>query len=197
MYALREPGAAQSGETVLVLGAGGGIGLAAIGVARALGCRVLGVASSEDKRAAALEAGAEAVIDPAVDPVKDVARSWAGGTGVDVVIDPVGGALAEPSLRALGDRGRYCVIGFAAGDIPSIPLNQVLLRNRTVVGIDWGIWAMQHAEEQATLLHDLLAMVAEGRIDPVPPNEYPLDDVARALEDLLGRRVVGKIALIP
>jgi NADPH2:quinone reductase len=158
---------------------------------------VLGVASTEEKRSAALGAGAEAVLDPGAEPVKDAARLWAGSTGVDVVVDPVGGALAEPSLRALGDRGRYCVIGFAAGDIPSIPLNQVLLRNRTVIGIDWGIWAMQHADEQRALLDDLLAKVAEGLIDPVPPNEYPLDDVARALEDLLGRRVVGKIALIP
>ena len=139
---------AQPGESVLVLGAGGGVGLAAIGVARALGCRVLGVASSEEKRAAARAAGAEAVLDPAAEPVKDAARAWAGGTGVDVVVDPVGGELAEPSLRALGDRGRYLVIGFAAGPIPSIPLNQVLLRNRTVIGIDWGIWAMQHADEQ-------------------------------------------------
>ena len=171
-------------------GAGGGIGLAAIGVARALGCRVLGVASSEEKRAAALAAGAEAVIDPAAEPVKDAARSWAGGTGVDVVIDPVGGSLAEPSLRALGDRGRYCVIGFAAGDIPSIPLNQVLLRNRTVVGIDWGIWAMQHADEQRALL-GRPAGDGGGRDASIRcrPNEYPLDDVARALEDLLGRRV--------
>jgi NADPH2:quinone reductase len=197
LYALRNRAQAQPGETVLVLGAGGGIGLAAIGVARALGCRVVGVASSEEKRSAALGAGAEAVIDPAAEPVKDAARSWAGGTGVDVVIDPVGGALAEPSLRALGDRGRYCVIGFAAGDIPSIPLNQVLLRNRTVLGIDWGIWAMQHADEQRALLDDLLAMVAGGHIDPVAPNEYPLAQVAQALEDLLGRKVIGKIALIP
>jgi NADPH2:quinone reductase len=197
LYALRDRAAAQAGESVLVLGAGGGIGLAAIGVARALGCRVLGVASSEDKRAAALAAGAAAVVDPGAEPVKDAARTWAGGTGVDVVIDPVGGSLAEPALRALGDRGRYCVIGFAAGDIPSIPLNQVLLRNRTVIGIDWGIWAMQHADAQEALLGDLLEMVAGGHIDPVRPNEYPLEDVARALEDLLGRRVVGKVALIP
>ncbi len=105
--------------------------------------------------------------------------------------------LAEPSLRALGDRGRYLVIGFAAGPIPSIPLNQVLLRNRTVIGIDWGIWAMQHADDQRALIGDLLAMVADGRIDPARPAEYPLADVARALEDLLGRRTVGKIALIP
>jgi len=197
LFALRERAQAQPGESVVVLGAGGGIGLAAIGVARALWCRVLGVASTEEKRAAAIAAGAEATIDPATEDVKDAARAWAGGTGVDIVVDPVGGALAEPSLRALGDRGRYLVIGFAAGPIPSIPLNQVLLRNRTVIGIDWGIWAMQHADEQRALLADLLDMVADGTIDPVHPVEYPLDDVARALEDLLGRRIVGKIALIP
>jgi NADPH2:quinone reductase len=197
LYALRDRAAVQAGESVLVLGAGGGIGLAAIGVARAHGCRVLGVASTEAKRTAAMAAGAEAVIDPDAESVKDAARAWAGGSGADVVIDPVGGALAEPSLRALGDGGRYCVIGFAAGEIPSIPLNQVLLRNRTVLGIDWGIWAMQHADAQRALLGDLLEMVADGRIDPVRPNEYPLGDVARALEDLLGRRVVGKVALVP
>ncbi len=197
LFALRTRAQAQPGESVLVLGAGGGVGLAAIGVARALGCRVLGVASTAEKRAAAVAAGAEAALDPAVEPVKDAARAWAGGTGVDLVVDPVGGDLAEPSLRALGDRGRYLVIGFAAGSIPSIPLNQVLLRNRTVVGIDWGIWAMQHADEQRALLVDLLAMVSDGTLDPVHPVQYPLDDVARALEDLLGRRTVGKIALIP
>ena len=197
LFALRERARVQPGESVLVLGAGGGIGLAAIGVARALGCRVLGIASSEEKRAAARAAGAEAALDPAAEPVKDAARAWAGGTGVDVVVDPVGGELAEPSLRALGDRGRYLVIGFAAGPIPSIPLNQVLLRNRTVIGIDWGIWAMQHAAEQRSLLGDLLAMVDDGTIDPVHPTVYALDDVARALEDLLGRRVVGKAVLVP
>ena len=197
LYALRERAGARAGEAVLVLGAGGGVGLAAIGVARALGCRVLGVASSEEKRAAALAAGAEAVVDPAAEPVKDVARAWAGGTGVDVVVDPVGGELAEPALRALGDGGRFLVIGFASGTIPSVPLNQVLLRNRTVLGIDWGIWAMRHAAEQQGLLDDLLAMVQEGTLDPVHPARYPLEDVARALDDLLGRRTVGKIALIP
>ena len=114
-----------------------------------------------------------------------------------MVLDPIGGELAEPSLRALGDGGRYLVIGFASGEIPALPLNQVLLRNRSVIGIDWGIWAMTHADAQRTLLADLLAMVAEGRLDPVRPAEYPLEDMARALEDLLERRTVGKIALIP
>jgi NADPH2:quinone reductase len=197
LFALRDRAGAAAGESVLVLGAGGGVGLAAIGVARALGCRVLGVASTPEKRSAALAAGAEAVLDPEAEPVKDAARSWAGGTGVDVVVDPIGGALAEPALRALGDRGRYLVIGFASGTIPSVPLNQVLLRNRTVIGIDWGIWAMTHADEQRVLLGDLLALVAGGSIKPVHPTSYPLEDVARALEDLTGRRAVGKIALIP
>jgi NADPH2:quinone reductase len=196
LFALRVRAHAQAGESVLVLGAGGGIGLAAIGVARALGCRVLGVASSEEKREAAKAAGADAVLDPAAESVKEAARAWAGRTGVDVVVDPVGGELAEPSLRALGDSGRYLVIGFAAA-IPTIALNQVLLRNRNVIGIDWGIWAMQHPDDQRALLGSLLEMVAGGSIDPVRPVEYPLDEVAGALEDLLGRRTVGKIALIP
>jgi len=196
-FALRDRAAVQSGQSVLVLGAGGGIGLAAIAVARALGCRVIGAASSEAKRAAALAAGAEAVIDSTSESIKDVARAWAGGTGVDVVVDPIGGTAAEPSLRALGDRGRYLVIGFASGTIPTVPLNQVLLRNRTVLGIDWGMWSMQHAAEQQALLRDLLDLVTDGRLDPVHPSTYPLDQVATALDDLLARRAVGKIALIP
>ncbi len=197
LFALRDRAHVHAGESVLVLGAGGGIGLAAIAVARALGCRVIGAASSGDKRAAALAAGAEAVIDTSTESVKDAARSWAGGTGVDVVVDPIGGPAAEQSLRALGDGGRYLVIGFASGTIPSLPANQVLLRNRTVLGVDWGIWSMQHGAEQQALLTDLMEMVAVGSIDPVVPTTYPLDEVARALDDLLARRVVGKIALIP
>jgi NADPH:quinone reductase len=197
LYALRERAGARAGEAVLVLGAGGGVGLAAIGVARVLGCRVVGVASTKEKREAALAAGAETALDPGAESVKDAARAWAGGTGVDIVVDPVGGELAEPALRALGDSGRYLVVGFASGTIPKVPLNQVLLRNRTVLGIDWGIWAMRHAGEQGALLDDLLAMVENGTLDPVHPVPYPLDDVARALEDLWGRRTVGKIALSP
>ncbi len=197
LFALRDRAHVVPGESVLVLGAGGGIGLAAIAVARALGCRVIGAASSEEKRAAALAAGADAVIDSTGGSLKDDARAWAGGTGVDVVIDPIGGPAAEPSLRALGDGGRYAVIGFASGTIASVPLNQVLLRNRTVLGIDWGMWSMQHGLEQMALLSDLLAMVADGRITPVEPTAYPLEQVTQALDDLLARRVVGKVALIP
>jgi NADPH:quinone reductase len=197
LYALRQRADVQAGETVLVLGAGGGIGLAAIATARALGCRVIGAASSEGKRQAALEAGADAVLDSTTASIKDESRAWAGGTGLDVVVDPIGGAAAEPALRALGDRGRYLVIGFASGAIPTVPLNQVLLRNRSVLGVDWGMWAMQHGADQRVLLDDLLAMVGDDRISPVHPTTYPLDQVGTALDDLLARRVVGKIALVP
>jgi NADPH2:quinone reductase len=197
LFALRDRAHVQTGESVLVLGAGGGIGLAAVAVARTLGCRVMGAASSPEKRAAALAAGAEEVADSTQDGLKEHVRQWAGGTGVDVVVDPIGGPMAEASLRALGDRGRYLVIGFASGDIPRIPLNQVLLRNRTVFGIDWGIWSMQHAIEQRSLLQDLVTMVERRLLDPVHPSTYPLDQVATALQDLQKRQVVGKVALIP
>jgi NADPH:quinone reductase len=196
LLALRDRAQARPGESVLVLGAGGGIGLAAIAVARALGCRVLGAASSQEKRLAAMAAGASDVVDTA-ESLKDAARQFAGGTGIDIVLDPIGGPAAEPSLRALGDGGRYLVVGFASGTIPTIPLNQVLLRNRSVLGIDWGIWAMQHAEEQQAILGDLLVMVSNGALNPVQPTTYPLEEAAVALEHLLGRRVVGKVALIP
>ncbi|MDL4813508.1 NADPH:quinone oxidoreductase family protein [Actinomadura opuntiae] len=194
LFALRDRAALAAGETVLVLGAGGGVGLAAVQVATALGARVLAVASSEDKRAAALAAGAESAVD-ATD-VKSAARAWSDG-GVDLVYDPVGGALADPALRALRERGRYAVIGFASGDIPSLPLNQVLLRNRTVVGVDWGAWSMTHPAEQRALLDELLAMVADGRLDPAAPRTEPLASAPEVLDDLLNRRVVGKVALLP
>jgi NADPH2:quinone reductase len=197
LFGLRDRASVRAGESVLVLGAGGGIGLAAITVARALGCRVLGVASSPEKREAARRAGAEEVLDGGHDPLKERARQWAGGTGVDVVVDPVGGAASETALRALGDGGRYLVIGFASGTIPSVPLNQVLLRNRTVLGIDWGMWSIRHADLQRALLGDLLAMVEAGTVTPEAPATYPLEAVSDVLEALLARRIVGKVALVP
>jgi NADPH:quinone reductase len=195
MFALVRRGGLREGDDVLVLGAGGGIGLAAVQIAKALGARVLAGASSAEKRDAALRAGADAVVDTSNDDVKTVAREWSGG-GLDLVYDPVGGALAEPALRALGEGGRYLVIGFASGTIPSLPLNQVLLRNRSVVGVDWGGWSMTHALDQRVLLEDLLAMVADGRLDPVAPHTRPMAEAGQAMDDLLNRRVVGKLALL-
>ena len=116
---------------------------------------------------------------------------------MDVAVDPVGGDLADQALRALGELGRFLVIGFASGTIPRLPLNQVLLRNRAVLGVDWGAWAMAHAPDQAALLDQLLAWVADDRLHPPAPATYPLDQAALALDDLTNRRVVGKVVLVP
>jgi len=196
-FAFRNLAGLEAGDTVLVLGAGGGVGLAAIDVAVALGGTAIGAASSEDKRVAARAAGASHSIDATADDLKAKARELTNGRGVDIVLDPVGGHLAEPALRSLGYGGRYLVVGFASGGIPSFPLNQVLLRNRSVLGIDWGAWAMANTGPQQELLRELLDMVVEGRLHPVQPATYPLDKVGDALGDLLTRRVVGKVALVP
>jgi NADPH2:quinone reductase len=194
LFALRDRAALRPGESVLVLGAGGGVGLAAVQIAKAMGARVLAAASTEAKREAARGAGADEAIG--TDDIKTAARAWSDG-GVDVVYDPVGGPLADPALRSLRERGRYAVIGFASGDIPSLPLNQVLLRNRAIVGVDWGAWSMANPGPQRALLDELLAMVAKGDLTPVPPRTAPLASAADVLDDLLNRRVVGKMALIP
>jgi NADPH2:quinone reductase len=196
LFALRERARLQEGETVLVLGAGGGVGLAVVDVAGALGARVVAVASTDEKRAAASAAGAFAVLDPGREDVKARARELSDG-GVDVVVDPVGGALAEPALRSLGWFGRYLVIGFAAGEIPRLPANQILLNNRTVLGVDWGAWTMRDGRGHQALLDDALELAGAGRVSPVHPVEYPLERVADALSALLGRQATGKVALVP
>jgi NADPH2:quinone reductase len=188
--------AVAEGEWVLVLGAGGGIGLAAVDVAVALGARVIAAASSEEKLDAARRMGAEATVGYETEDLKTRVRELTGG-GVDVVVDPVGGRHSEPALRATRTFGRFCVIGFASGPIASIPLNHVLLNNRTVVGVDWGAWAMREPDSHRAMLDELLEMVQEGRLHPVEPAEAPLDDAATVMAALLDRTVAGKIVLVP
>jgi NADPH2:quinone reductase len=198
LFALTRRTAVAPGEWVAVLGAGGGIGLATVDLAKALGARVVACASTADKLAAATAAGADATVaydDPDVD-LKAAIREATGG-GADVLVDPIGGPKADAALRALGWMGRYVVIGFAAGDIPRLPLNQVLLNNRTIVGVDWGAWTFRDAAGNAALIGELLAMVGDGRLHPVEPVAYPLDDAAQALADLQGRRITGKLVLVP
>lgn len=186
----------RAGEWVLVLGAGGGIGLAAVDLARHLGAHVIAAASSPEKLEAARVAGAEATIAYEDEDLKVRAREISGG-GVDLVVDPVGGRFADAALRATGWMGRYLVIGFAGGPIPELPANQVLLNNRTVLGVDWGAWTMRDPDGNRLLLDELLDLAAEGEIHPVAPTEYPLDDVVAALTDLQERRVGGKVVLVP
>jgi NADPH2:quinone reductase len=197
LFALRERARVATGETVLVLGGAGGVGLATIDVARALGARVLAAASTDEKRAACLAAGADAAIDYTTEDLKIRARELTDGDGVDVVLDPVGGDTADAALRSLRLFGRYLVIGFAAGEIPRLPLNQILLRNRAVLGVDWGAWGMAHGAENRALLEELFAWVGEGRLHPTEPTAYPLTRVGEALGDLTGRRLTGKAVLVP
>ena len=199
-FALHHRARAQAGQSLLVLGAGGGVGLAAVDVGRAMGLRVVAAASSEAKRDVAMAHGAVATIDIATEDLKDAAKAWAkaqGAGGVDLVYDPVGGSLAEAALRSLDDDGQYLVIGFAAGEIPKLPANQVLLRNRRVTGVDWGGWVGRHQEENREMLGAVVAAIAAGALHPVEPKAYAFADVATALRDQLERRVVGKSVLVP
>jgi NADPH2:quinone reductase len=196
LFAMTRRMQVRAGEWVLVLGGGGGIGLAAIDVARHLGAHVIAAASTPDKLAAATAAGAEATIAYESEDLKERARELSGG-GVDVVVDPVGDRFAEPALRALRWMGRYLVIGFAGGEIPRLPANQVLLNNRTVVGVDWGAWTVRDPAGNQLLLAELMELAGSGALSPVEPAEYPLDDVVQALLDLQGRKVAGKVVLVP
>lgn len=195
-FALTHRTSVRPAETVLVLGAGGGVGLAAVDVATALGAHVVAAASTPEKLAAAAALGAADTIAYEDEDLKVRARELSGG-GIDVVVDPVGGAHTEAALRALGVGGRLLVIGFAAGSIPLLPVNQVLLKNRSVVGIDWGAWAMGDPAAQADLLDDVLAAVADGRLHPPQPARFPLADAGSVLRDLLERRLQGKAVLEP
>ncbi|HLX89215.1 MAG TPA: NADPH:quinone oxidoreductase family protein [Acidimicrobiales bacterium] len=195
-FALVHRARLQAGEWLLVLGAGGGIGLATVDVGLALGANVIAAASSTEKLAAAQATGALHTIAYEDEDLKARARELSGG-GIDVVIDSVGGRHSEPALRATKRFGRLCVVGFASGSIASVPLNQVLLNNRTVVGVDWGAWAFSDPTANGALLAELLGMVAGGRLHPVMPVERPLEDAVAVMSGLLDRSIAGKVVLVP
>lgn len=186
----------SAGEWILVLGAAGGVGLAALDVARSRGLNVIAAASSPERLELCITRGAHAVIDYSVEDLKARTRELAGG-GADIAIDPVGGELTEAALRSLREFGRLMVIGFASGDIARLPANQVLLRNRSVLGVDWGMWALANPAPNHALMVELLAAVANGSLQPVQPGIYPLSEAGRAMRDLLDRKVTGKICLVP
>lgn len=194
-FALRERAAATPGQTLLVLGAGSGVGLAAVDVGRALGLRVIAAASTEAKRELARTRGAEATIDTTSENVKERAREFSPG-GVHLTYDPVGGDLAEQGLRAIRPGGQFLVIGFASGTIPRLPANLVLLQNRNVTGVDWGGWVGANQERNAELVTEVYAAIADGRLDPVEPEAMPLAAAAAAVRLLANRGAVGKVALL-
>ena len=196
-FALVERAHVEAGKWLLVLGGGGGVGLAAVDLGHALGLRVIAVASTDEKRALATGRGADAVIDSTLsaNEIKEQAKQFSGG-GVDYIYDPVGGEVGETCLRALTDDGQYLVIGFVAG-IPMLPANQVLLRNRRITGVDWGAWAMKNPDLNNVNLAKVLELIDNSKLSPVEPVTYPLRDAARALTDIQARKIAGKVALIP
>jgi NADPH2:quinone reductase len=195
-FALVHRAKMQPGQWLLVLGAGGGVGLAAVDVGRALGLKVIAAASSAAKREMAQSRGAVAVVDSSSEDVKARAKEIS-GDGVDAVYDPIGGKLGEECLRSLREDGQFIVIGFASGDIPKLPANQVLLRNRRVTGVDWGAWVGRNPAENQALVLQVLAKIAAGELNPVEPVSYPFEQAAQALADQQQRNVVGKAVLIP
>jgi NADPH:quinone reductase len=196
LFTLTRRTSMTAGEWVLVLGAGGGVGLAATDVAHALGGRVIAAASTSEKLDAALSVGAEATIAYEEEDLKVRARELSGG-GVDVVIDPVGGRHSENALRATRHLGRFCVIGFASGPIAEVPLNLVLLNNRTVVGVDWGGWTFKDPIGNRELIGELMELVAGGRLHPATPVAHPLDEAASVMSGLIDRSLGGKVVLVP
>ena len=194
-FAFNYRAAVQEGDTMLVLGAGGGVGLAAVDVGVALGMKVIAAASSQEKRDLAIKQGAFATIDVLTEDVKARARELADGK-LDLVYDPVGGDLAAQCLRALAPGGQYLVVGFVAG-IPQLPANHILLTNRTVVGVDWGAWMLKNYEANAQMLVEVLGEITQGSLHPVEPVSYPMSQAVQAMRDLQNRKIAGKVALTP
>jgi len=192
-FALAHRGRMQPGETVLVHGAGGGIGIAATQFAAAHGNRVIAVASTEEKRELALRAGASDAISP--EGFKDAAKELTDGKGVDLVVDPVGGDRFTDSLRALGQEGRILVIGFTAGEIPTVKVNRLLLGNKSAVGVGWGEYWMSNPGYLQKQWAEVEPLLAAGKLDPLVGAEFPLERATEALQLMDGRGAVGKIVL--
>jgi len=192
-YALKQCARLRSGETLLVLGGAGGVGLAAVDLGAAMGARVIAAASSAEKLELASRAGADATINYTTEPLKDRIKALTAGRGVDVVYDPVGGSLAEPALRATGWDGRYLVVGFASGDIPKIPLNLPLLKNCSIRGVFYGAWAQREPVQLGENLNELFAFLAAGELHPVISRTFRLDEYVEAFGALTGRNAFGKM----
>ena len=182
-------------ETLAVLGASGGVGLAAVELGKAMGARVIACASSDDKIAFAKEHGADDGVNYGSGDLREGLRKLGGERGIDVVYDPVGDKYADPALRSLGWYGRYLVVGFAAGEIPKIPLNLVLLKSCDVRGVFWGSWTEREPAAHRTNMADVVRWTAEGKLSAHVHRVYPLADAAQALKDIAARKVMGKVVL--
>jgi NADPH2:quinone reductase len=195
-HALKDRAQLKEGETVLVLGAAGGVGLAAVQLAKVMGAKVIAAASTAEKLAVCSQYGADAVVNYSDDNWREQVKQLTDGKGVDVVYDAVGGHYAEPALRSMAWGGRYLVVGFAAGDIPKIPLNLPLLKGCAVVGVFWGEFATRQKKDNQANMMQLFGWLMQGKLKPHISAEYPLEQAAQALNDLLERKATGKVVLV-
>jgi NADPH2:quinone reductase len=196
-HALFDRAALAKGETLLVLGAAGGVGIAAVELGALIGARVIAAASSADKLAFCRARGAAETIDYTSEDLKDRIKALTAGNGADVVFDPVGGSLAEQALRGTAWKGRYLVVGFASGEIPKIPLNLVLLKGCQIVGVFWGSFATREPAKNRAHAEQIFAWVAEGKLAPAVDTVLPFTEAADALGRLERRQVKGKVVLVP
>jgi NADPH2:quinone reductase len=196
-HAVVDRAALQAGETMLVLGAAGGVGLAAIEIGKALGARVIAAASTDEKLAVCKAHGADVLINYSTEDLRTAVKAATGGKGPDVVYDPVGGDYAEAAFRAIAWRGRYLVVGFANGEIPKLPLNLALLKGASLVGVFWGEFAKREPQANLAGMRQLLGWLAEGKIKPHISARYALADTAKALNDMAARKVTGKVVILP
>jgi len=194
-HALRDRAALRAGETLLVLGAAGGVGLAAIEIGKALGARVIACASSADKLAVCREHGADEGIDYAKEDLRERIKALTDGKGVDVVYDAVGGPYTEPAFRSLAWRGRLLVVGFAAGEIPKLPLNLALLKGASVIGVFWGDFVRREPKEFERSLRQLGEWYRQGKLRPHVSQTFPLEKAVEALKLMAARQVKGKVVL--
>ena len=195
-HALKDRGQLKAGETLLVLGAAGGVGLAACEIGKALGARVIAAASSDEKLAICRQHGADELINYSSSDLREQVNALTGKRGVDVVYDPVGGDYSEAALRSLAWRGRHLVVGFAAGDIPKIALNLTLLKGASIVGVFWGSFVKNEPAAFAQNMQELFGLLMKGELKPLISATYPLERAAEALNDMMQRKVVGKIVLV-
>ena len=196
-YALKDRAKLRAGETLLVLGAAGGVGLAAVELGKVMGARVIAAASTDEKLAVCKQHGADELINYSKEDLRERIKSLTDGNGVDVVYDPVGGSYSEAALRSTAWEGRFLVIGFAAGDIPRIPLNLTLLKGCSIVGVFWGSFTARDPRRHQEHMQELVTWFAEGKLKLHISATYPLSQAAQALNALMKRQVEGKIVILP
>lgn len=196
-HAVRDRAALTAGETMLVLGAAGGVGLAAVEIGKALGARVIAAASSAEKLAVCKLHGADDLINYETEDLREALKRLTEGRGPDVIFDPVGGRFAEPAFRSIAWRGRYMVIGFAAGPIPALPWNLPLLKGASIMGVFWGEFAKREPKANFAGMAEMTEWIREGKIRPLISRTYSLDEAPQALDDLLERRATGKLVIVP